>query len=258
MTPVPISPWFDLLQQDCAHTPGTQLFFILDQACCPVPLWRNITSVISPQAVHSLFTGLPEAHLIDLAPLLIEVDLNEPLQRLWFENLLTTVDPRSGVLALHSPWPFRDLCQFFGHCMEARFGGAVGLFRYYDPRIFPPLMRDVLEPEQRQRLLRPAISWCWLDRDGMPQRLAGLAEPPEFVDKQDPFELTDPQLETLGCVADATAALRTFVDGVPDCESEQTFQRCYAAMLEATRIGLIVDSQRQAFALEQLSKGEPV
>jgi hypothetical protein len=258
MTPLPITAWFDLLQQECTQVPDTNLCFILDQAASPVPIWPDITRVLSPQTVHALFTGLPEAHLVHLSPLLIQIDLGDSFQRCWFESLLTTVDPRRSLLALHSPWPFSDLCVFFGHCMEARFGGAVGLFRYYDPRIFPLLMRDALEPEQQKRLLRPVISWGWLDRDGMPQRLAGLAEPPEFADKQDPFELSDAQLETLGCASDANLALLAFDDVLPDCKSEQTFQRCYAAMLEATRIGLLVDSQRQAFALEQLRKEDPV
>ncbi len=258
MTPTLITAWFDLMQQDCSDAPDTNLFFIFDQACSPTPIWTTITSVISPQAVHSLFSGLPEAHLIDLAPLLIQVDLSDPMQQFWLENLLTSLEPCSGVLALHSLWPFSDLCVFFGHCMEARFGGAIGLFRYYDPRTFPLLMRDVLEPRQQQRLLRPVVSWSWLDRDGTPQRLAGLAGPPEFADKQNPFELTDAQLEILGCASDATVALRTFDDVLADCKSEQNFQRCYAAMRQATRVGLIVDSQRQAFALEQLRKGDPV
>jgi hypothetical protein len=54
MTPLPITAWFDL---------------------------PDITRVLTPQTVHALFTGLPEAHLVDLSPLFIQIDLGDSLQR---------------------------------------------------------------------------------------------------------------------------------------------------------------------------------
>ncbi|GLK89281.1 DUF4123 domain-containing protein [Pseudomonas turukhanskensis] len=253
MTSAPLFSWLDMLQSDCTHTPGLRLNFIVDQCGSGLQLLPGIVSVFSPEVVHSLFTDLPEAHLIDLAPLLIQVDFNEPLQRQWFAHLLKVINPSVHVLALHSLWPFADLADYLGRCLNASNGGVSHLFRFYDPRLFPLLVGHVLDAAQRQQLLRPVLSWNWLDRDGVSQRLTGHAESPELAQSVSPFELTDAQMETLGCVCDATAAVRNLYAALPaGWGAERRFQECYTAMRKATEAGLLVPDQREQFVFDSL------
>jgi hypothetical protein len=253
MTSAPLSSWLDMLQNDCTHTPGLHLHFIVDQCGSGLQLLPGIVSVFSSKVVHSLFTGLPEAHLTDLAPLLVQVDFSESLQRQWFAHLLEVIDPSVRVLALHSLWPFADLANYLGRCLNASNGGVSHLFRFYDPRLFPLLVGQVLDTAQRQQLLRPVMSWNWLDRDGVSQRLTGLAESPELAQSVSPFELTDAQMETFGCVCDATSAVRNLYAQLPaDWGPERRFQECYAAMLQATQEGLLVPDQREQFVFDSL------
>ena len=157
----------------CATASITCLDIIIDQAGSDAPLLPSVLSVEPSLPWYSLFTGLPEAGAEDLAPLLVRVDLAQPLQRHWLIGLMHELDGRSQLLALASLWPFQALAEHLGRCLEARNGGCLGLLRYYDPRLFPLLFSHVLQPDQQQPWLRPAVFWSWLDRDGVPQRLLG-------------------------------------------------------------------------------------
>ncbi len=253
MTSAPLSAWLDMLQNDCTYTPGLRLSFIVDPAGSGLQLLPGITTVFSPETVHSLFTDLPEAHLIDLAPLLIQVDFSEAMQRQWFAHLLEVINPSVRVLALHSLWPFADLAAYLGRCLNASNGGVSHLFRFHDPRLFPLLVGHVLDAEQRQQLLRPVLNWNWLDRDGVSQRLAGLAESPVSAEDVSPFELTDAQMETLGCASDATVAACNLSAQLPgEWGPERRYQACYAAMLQATQEGFLVPDQRERFVFDSL------
>ncbi|MNQ61664.1 hypothetical protein D3C85_759850 [compost metagenome] len=170
------SAWLDLLESSCARVSITCLDIIVDQAGSKSPLLPSILSVEPPLPWFSLFSGLPEAGAEELAPLLLRVDLTQPLQRHWLLGLMHDLDASSQLLILASRWPFQDLAHYLGRCLEARNGGYLGLLRYYDPRVFPLLFSHVLHPEQQQQLLRPAVFWSWLDRDGMFQRLSGGAD----------------------------------------------------------------------------------
>ncbi|CDF84321.1 hypothetical protein PKB_2974 [Pseudomonas knackmussii B13] len=256
MTNQPTAAWLDLLASACARVATTQLHLIVDQAGRP-PLLASVRSIDPPIAGHSLFSGLPEAAAEELAPLLLRIDLEEPLQRQWLLGLLADYGPQARVLALASAWPFEDLAGYLGRCLEARNGGQLGLLRYYDPRLFPLLFSHVLAPEQQQQLLRPALFWSWLDRDGAPRLMPGHGEAVERGVDFGLIELSDEQLENLGCASDATRALSKLRSAIAsELPSEQAFQTCYAAMLDATRIGLLDDSQREAHALDHLHKAE--
>ncbi|MCS3473139.1 hypothetical protein M2401_006907 [Pseudomonas sp. JUb42] len=250
MTATHITAWFDLLEKACAKLSSTYLDIIIDQLGSDTSLLRSVRSVQPPLLWRSLFTGLPEEGLEHLAPLLVRVDLEQPLQRQWLISLMRHLDGESQLLALVSLWPFQALAEHFGQCMEARNGGCLSLFHFYDPRLFPLLFSHALLPEQQQLWLRPAVFWSWLDRDGAPKRLLGVSDAPEVPG---PIELSDSQVETLCCVGDATRALANLNSALPQQWSrEQRFQACYAAMLEATEAGLLMDNEREAFVLDKL------
>ncbi len=253
MSAVPSNAWIELLEASCAQVSITCLDIIIDQAGSDSPLLPSVLSVEPALPWYSLFTGLPEAGAEELAPLLVRVDLAQPLQRQWLVGLVQALTGRSQLLVLASLWPFQALAEHLGRCLEVRNGGYLGLLRYYDPRLFPLLFSHVLEPEQQQSLLSPAVFWSWLDRDDHPKRLLGRVEMSESTEAFTPAELSDSQLEILSCASDATVAMVSLADALPSqWGAEQQFQACYAAMLDATQAGLLLTPQREAHALDRL------
>ncbi|NWA05004.1 DUF4123 domain-containing protein [Pseudomonas gingeri] len=255
MTTPHIDTWLGLLDAACAQGSSTCLDIIIDQSGGDEPWLSSVLSVEPPLPWYSLFTGMPEEAAEELAPLLVRVDLAQPLQRHWLAGLMHELDGCSQLLALASMWPFQALAEYLDRCLEASNGGCPGLLRYYDPRLFPLLFSHVLEPGQQQALLRPVLFWSWLDRDGAPQRLLGAADTPDSLETFKPFDLSDSQLETLGCASDATLALENLRTALPaEWSAERRFQACYAAMLDATEAGVLVDTEREAFTLDRVRK----
>jgi hypothetical protein len=165
------------------------------------------------QAVHpplpwrSLFDGLPEERAADLAPLLLRIDLHQPMHHHWLRGLLGELAGKPQVLVLVSTWPFDALAGYLSRCLEAENGGRVGLLRYYDPRLFRCCSATCWSPSSSANLLRPAVFWSWCDHDGLPRRRLGLGEPVSASDDFLRIALSDAQLDTLLCAADATVAL---------------------------------------------------
>ncbi|WP_455884312.1 DUF4123 domain-containing protein [Pseudomonas spelaei] len=253
MSAAPCDTWVELLEVSCAEVSVTCLDIIIDQAGSESPLLPSVLGVEPALPWYSLFTGLPEAAASELAPLLVRVDLAQPRQRQWLIGLAQALKGRSQLLVLASFWPFQELAEHLGQCLEVRNGGHLGLLRYYDPRVFPLLFSHVLEPEQQHRLLCPAVFWSWLDRDGIPRQLKGRADALELPQDLAPIELSDKQLETLCCASDATTAMVSLADALPpEWSAEQHFQACYAAMLDATHVGLVLAPERQAHTLDRL------
>jgi hypothetical protein len=253
-----ITDWLALLEAGCAEVPITWLDLIVDQAGGR-PLLASTRSVQPALACQLLFKGLPEESAEDLAPLLIRIDLQQPIHRQWLHGLLQECAGNAQILALACTWPLEVLARYLGRCLEARNGGQLGLLRYYDPRVFPALFSQVLAPEQQRELLRPAVFWSWLDRDGQPRQLPGLGEEEEAAPDFQQLELSDAQRETLGCASEAGRLLDSLrVDLPTGALIEPCFSACYAALLAATEAGVIADSQREAFALQRLSAAIPL
>lgn len=217
-----VPQWIDLLEAACAEVPTQYLDLIIDQAAGERPLIPVVKAVHPPLRWRSLFQGLPEESAEELAPLLVRIDLRQPAHRLWLQGLLMEAAGKPQVLALGSYWSFDALADYLGRCLEARNGGQLGLLRYYDPRLFLLLIRDVLEPGERRQLLRPAVFWSWPDHDGVPCRLLGLGEPEESAAAFECIELSDQQVDTLMCASDATRAL---AEDVPASEKGRPLRR---------------------------------
>ena len=253
MTSAPHAKWLELLEVSCAKASISCLDVIIDQAGSASPWLPSVLSVEPAIPWHSLFTGLPEAGADDLAPLLVRIDLAQPLQRQWLLGLMQALHGQSQLLVLASHWPFQHLAECLGRCLEAGNGGYLGLLRYYDPRVFPLLFSHVLEPDQQQILLAPAVFWSWLDRDGAPARLMGNGQPPDRPECFSLIELSDEQLDILGCVSDAELALDSLSIAFPlEWRAERRFHVCYEAMVESIEAGLLSDSQREAFVIEKV------
>ncbi|MCO6060472.1 DUF4123 domain-containing protein [Pseudomonas sp. MOB-449] len=247
--------WLELLEAACAEVPTSCLDLIIDQAAGDLPVIPALQAVHPPLPWRSLFSGLPEAGAEDLAPLLLRVDLHLPLQRQWLHGLLSELASKPQVLALATTWTFDILADYLGRCLEARNGGQLGLLRYYDPRLFPLLISQVLEPEQQRQLLRPAVFWSWADQDGLPRRLLGHGEPVDNAGAFKLIELSDEQVDTLLCASDATRALAKLqaID-TAGRSAQQRFQLAYAAMREASAAHLLADDEREALVRQRLAQ----
>ncbi|OLS62623.1 DUF4123 domain-containing protein [Pseudomonas putida] len=249
-------PWLELLESAVARMPHNHLDLLIDQAGCNAPLLEGIRQSAASVPWCRLFEALPEAGIAHVGPLLVRIDLGQPLQRLWLEELIGVFGKESRLLALVSTWPFERLASYLGQCLEARSAGRVGLLRYYDPRLLPLLLGQVLDTEQQRQLLRPAVFWSWLDRDGRPRQHSGTAEHTEGFHQFHMIELSDAQLDLLHCASDAHDALSELSDALPrEWSAERRFQACYAAMREASDAGLMADTQRQAFVLDRIHAG---
>ncbi|SEN68997.1 protein of unknown function [Pseudomonas sp. ok272] len=253
MSAAPITAWLGVLEAMCRPVGITCLDVIVDQAGSATPLLPSLPGVEPALSWHSLFTGRPEEGAGDVAPLLIRVDLTQPLQRQWLSGLLQHLNVRAQVLVLASPWDFQPLAEHLGHCLQASNGGYPGLLRYYDPRLFALLFSHVLQPQEQQRWLQPVAFWSWLDRDGQPRCLAGQAQGPDSAEPCAPLELSDSQLESLGCASDASLALTVMEAAFPaDWGAERRFQISYASMLAATEAGVLLPAERETVLLDTL------
>lgn len=155
----------------------------------------------------SLFAGYPEESLLDMAPLLIDLNRDDELGK----NLLTAAE-RLGKLKpcvnlLFASLPMDELAahlrQF--HLAELSNGREM-IVRWYDGRILPAWL-EILGADQRALFTQHVSAWTYLDRFGEPQQLplpaAGATEPPPA-----PIRLDDNQLSALmsACEADMMIA----------------------------------------------------
>jgi hypothetical protein len=84
-------------------------------------------------------------------------------------------------------------------------------------------------------------------------RFLGSSEPPDRPECFSLIELSDDQVDILGCVSDATLVVKRLRDAFPlEWGAERRFRACYVAMIEATEAGLLSDFQREAFVLEKV------
>ena len=152
---------------------------------------------------QSLFAGYPEESLLDMAPLLIDLNRDDELRK----NLLAAAEHlgklKPCVSLLIASVPFDELAEHLRqfHLTEIPNGREM-IVRWYDGRILPAWL-EILEADQRALFTRHLSAWTYFDRFGEPQQLplpaAGATEPPPA-----PIRLDDNQLSALmsACEAD--------------------------------------------------------
>lgn len=240
MSAVPAEAWLAMLESSCEKLGSHCLDIIIDQSGSARPWLPSVQSVEPPLPWYSLFTGLPEAGALHLAPMLVRVDLRQPLQRHWLTGLMEELADRSQLLLLVSQWRFEALAEHLMRCVEVQQNGVVSLLRYYNPRIFPVLFSHVLDPAQKSNWLHPVLFWSWLDRDGVPQHLAGTAGVPDASNKFERLLLSPPQVAALCCIQDAAELMQALSDMHPETwGAERRFQYCYTVALDAYRKGAL-------------------
>ncbi|MDX5631158.1 MULTISPECIES: DUF4123 domain-containing protein [unclassified Brenneria] len=246
--------WFSLLETAVKNAESDHLDLIVDQSGANTPLIPALETFSPAIPWCSLFAGLPEESEVDAAPLLIRINLGLLEQRQWAEQLIQHLAKQPRLLTLCSAWSFNMLSEYFTACLDATHCGQPGILRFFDPRIFPHLFTHILLDSQQKHLLRPAMFWSWLDREGEPVWLTGdNASPSE--EKPEKIDLDDQQLEQLLIVSDAEMLMCSFMrqNGLTRA-SEALFHASYRAMREATAANIFLDQEREAFAWQRLQQ----
>ncbi len=107
-----ISDWVSKLEPLCAEIETAYLDFIIDQSGLDYSIIPALEEFSPPLQWQSLYLGLPEESLPEMAPLLIRIALNAPLQRQWFIELAYKTQTRTPLLAIGSQWAFSTLAEW--------------------------------------------------------------------------------------------------------------------------------------------------
>lgn len=242
--------WIEEVAATCRTSTIDHLDIIIDQA----GLDFSIIPALNALSIEwlSLYRGLPEEFIVDEAPLVARISLDEAQQLRWLQDISQQVVVQAPLLLLCSPWPFSALANWLTQCMDILQEGRSGILRFYDTRIFPLLFTHVLSEKQQEALLRPALFWAWQDMDGKSRGLKGSGVLPAHDEKSQKIDLSDRQLEYLMCICDVVALLEHCAPPEHVYTSRQAlFSDCYQGMVEATEQGIIVDDAREAWVMKK-------
>ena len=242
--------WIEEVAAACRASGIDYLDMIIDQA----GLDFSVIPALNALSIEwqSLYRGLPEAFIVDDAPLIARITLDNVQQQQWLQEISRQVAVQAPLLLLCSPWPFSALTAWLTQCMDVLQEGRGGILRFYDTRIFPLLFTHILSEEQQQPLLRPALFWAWQDMDGHPRGIKGCGTPQARDEKNHKIDLSDRQLEYLMCVCDVMVLLAHRAPPAGVYASRQAlFSDCYQGMVEATNQGIILDDAREAWVVQK-------
>lgn len=242
--------WIEEVAVTCRTSGTDYLDIIVDQA----GLNFSVIPALNALSVEwqSLYHGLPEAFIVDDAPLVARITLDDLQQMQWLKDMSQQVVVQAPLLLLCSHWPFSALSGWLTQCMDILQEGRSGILRFYDTRILPLLFTQVLSEEQQKPLLRPVLFWAWQDMDGNARGIKGSGTPQTPDEKPHKINLSDRQLEHLMCVCDVMALLSHRAPPAGRYGSQQAlFSDCYQGMVEATNHGIILDEAREAWVMKK-------
>jgi len=230
--------WMEQIETLCAGADQRHVDVIVDQAGWSMSVLPALNRMKPPMPWYSLFTHTPEEALLDDAPILMRFALDDWAQKMWLEELLNEVAPLSRLILLISPLPFETLSVRLRGLSQLEWGGQTGTLRYFDPRVLRTLLESVLSEAQRDRFLRVARFWGWLDRDRKPAWREGAYEGDSASSAETlPIELTDGQYDSLGCIGDAHSCTKLFARDFPGISGEESFACSYRLACNASNDG---------------------
>ncbi len=209
---------------------------VVDQAAWDVSILPGLRLLEPGMSWFSLFSGMPEEALLEQAPILMRINLDDWRHKAWLEELVEQAGHLPRLMLLISPMPFDALAKALQELSQLEWGRQSGLLRFYDPRVMPELLASVLNPEQKEQFLRVAQFWSWLDRDRKPAWLHGIYRSSQAqAENLSPISLTDAQFDRLGSLSDAQSLLGVARLTFPGLSHEQCFLRCYRLALQASQ-----------------------
>ncbi|CDL82116.1 DUF4123 domain-containing protein [Xenorhabdus szentirmaii] len=234
--------WLEKIEQSCATMNLNTIDIIVDQTGLDDSIIPALQRMQPEIQWFTLFDGKPEEGLLDQAPLLIRVQLDCWQHKNWLHELIDHFCHTSRLLLLISPMPFEPLCKILQYFSDVQWGEQSCLLRFYDPRVFPKLLAEILTPEQRELFLDIAFVWSWLDRDNQIAWKLGTFKPnmPQ-PDQCTPLVFDDRQFELIGCITDAEKLLKSETLIHHDLPKEHYFSYYYQTAIEANKKGYLGD-----------------
>ncbi len=234
----PFSAWLDQITHMASAADLDHVDLLVDQTNCELPILPALRLIDPAIPWFSLFSGLPEEALLEQAPLLMRISLDNWRHKSWLDEMIEHLAPQSRLVLLLSPLPFDSLARTLQGLSQLEWGGQSGLLRFYDPRVLPHLLSRVLSPEQSEQFLRVALFWSWLDRDQQPAWQTGTYDScTPLLESTPPMALTDEQYFRLGNLSDAQQLLGLASERLPNGTCEQQFEACYRLVLRAEQEG---------------------
>jgi hypothetical protein len=226
--------WIEQIKSLCASADVGHIDVVVDQAGWELSVLPALRS-IQTMPWFSLFSGTPEESLLEQAPILMRFSLDKWRHDAWLEELVKHLWGLPRLIVLISPMPFDALAATLQASSQLEWVGQTGLLRFYDPRVLPQLLSNVLTAEQKERFLSVALLWSWLDRDQQPTWQSGTYRSNQVVvEPPHPISLTDAQFDRLGSIGDAQTLLGIAKAYFPSTSYEQCFTRCYRLVLQAS------------------------
>ena len=228
--------WLGQLEALCGAAQLPHVDVLVDQAGWGTSVLPTLAVIHPPVPWFSLFSDTPEEALLDNAPILMRLDLREWRHKAWLEELAGALWETARLMVVISPLAFTYLGSSLRWLSQFEWAGEKGLLRFYDSRIWPTLLDPILAPADRERFLRLALYWGWVDRDRQACWLPGSFLPGQpLPEKEPPLQLTDAQLSQLGCIGDAQMLLPQAQERFPEFTVEACFETCYRVALTAER-----------------------
>lgn len=234
--------WLSQIEKVCTTTDLNYIDILVDQAAWQQPIVSSLQRMQPEIKWFSLFDDTPEEGLLEQAPLLMRVQLDIWQHKAWLSELMEHFSGTPRLLMLVSPLSFDLLCEHLKKISVAKWGEQFGLLRFYDTRVFPLLVTDVFNLEQKKRLTDIALFWSWMDRDKSPVWLAGSFNPEvNFVMSDFEISLDDNQFEIIACMSDAEniASSERFRNNA--FSKEHNFSHYYRVAVRITEQGFLGD-----------------
>lgn len=225
--------WINQLKLISEKTHLDYIDIIIDQAGIENPIVPALIKMDNDIRWFSLFTNMPEEGFLEQAPLLIRIEWNKSTHLILLEELFELLYSEPRLLITSSPLSFNMLSTFLLSLAEVEWEFKSCLLRFYDTRVFPTLIKDILTPEQQKRFTDITFIWGWLDRDNDMSWLLGSYHP-EIEDKSfSIIQFNDEQINKIGCISDAEE-LRSYSEfNNTSITQEENFNHLYHLAIQA-------------------------
>lgn len=233
MTKQLVDLWLEKLRSMSAQAQSTHIDIIIDQAGLQQSLIPALNMLGDDIKWFSLFTDMPEEVFIEDSPLLIRFKWDNDSHVIFLTEILAHYYHSSRILVAITLLPFDTLTKFLHALVEFKWENQTGILRFYDSRIFPELIKHILNEDEGRYFSQLVYMWNWIDKDGEMRWLQG-----DFftdVEKQTPPTLTldSNQLTKIGCISDAVRLMFLSDFENPYLTREENFDLLYTLTLQA-------------------------
>ncbi|MDC9769044.1 DUF4123 domain-containing protein [Proteus mirabilis] len=225
--------WIKQLKLITEKTHLDYIDIIVDQSGLEPPIVPALIKMDNEIRWFSLFTNMPEEGFLEQAPLLIRIEWNKSTHLILLEELFELLYSEPRLLITSTPLPFNMLSTFLLSLSEVEWGFKSCLLRFYDTRVFPTLIKNILTTEQQKRFTDITFIWGWLDRDNEMSWLLGSYQP-DIEEQSFPImQFNDEQINKIGCISDAEELMAYTEFADLSITKEKNFTQLYQWAIQA-------------------------